>query len=81
MKDRIIEAYLKDFREQYCEADLDESLAFERFVNHCLISRHHPDPFDPEDVTVGGRGDLGLDGIGILVNDRGLLRCPRLINI
>jgi hypothetical protein len=50
-------------------AHLDASRAFERFINHCVISRHHPDPFDPEDVTPGGSGDLGLDGVGIIVND------------
>lgn len=69
MKDRIVEAYLKEFRERFGFTALDEAAAFEHFVNHNIISRHHPDPFDPEDITVGGSGDLGIDGLGILVND------------
>jgi cold shock CspA family protein len=69
MKDLIISAYLKEFCEQYGFAGDDEAFAFECFVNFCLISRHHPSSFDPDDVAVGGGGDLGIDGIGILVND------------
>ena len=69
MKDRIISAYLRDFIEEFGLHDLDESQAFEHFVNYCAISRHYPNAFDPEDVTVGGESDLGLDGVGILVND------------
>ena len=69
MHDRIIDAYLKDFVTQYGFVDLDEPTAFEHFVNYCVISKHHPDSFDPDDVSVGGDGDLGLDGVGILVND------------
>jgi cold shock CspA family protein len=69
MRDRIIESYLKDFVEQFALNELAESEAFERFVNHCLLSRHHPESFDPDEVSVGGPGDLGLDGVAILVND------------
>ncbi len=69
MRDRIIDAYLKDFLDQFGLAGLDESEAFEHFVNHSVISRHHPEGFEPYDVSVGGGGDLGIDGIGILVND------------
>lgn len=69
MKDRIVGAYLKSFRQQFDLEGLKDDEAFEHFVNYCIISKHHPDPFDPDDITVGGSGDLGLDGIGILVND------------
>jgi cold shock CspA family protein len=69
MRDRIVAAYLKNFTSQFGLADLSEAEAFEHFVNYCIISKHHPDPFEPDDVSVGGTGDLGLDGIGILVND------------
>lgn len=69
MRDRIIAAYLKDFIEQHRLSDLKEAEAFEHFVNYCVISKHYPDSFDPEEVSVGGSGDLGLDGVGILVND------------
>jgi hypothetical protein len=69
MKDRILAAYLKDFGQQFGLADLGEAEAFEQFTNYCVISKHHPDRFDPDDVTVGGGGDLGLDGVGMLVNE------------
>ncbi|HEX9119715.1 MAG TPA: hypothetical protein VF840_04190 [Terriglobales bacterium] len=69
MKDRILASYLKDFSKEYRLECLDESDAFEYFVNYCAISKHHPDSFEPEDVSVGGPGDLGLDGLAILVND------------
>jgi cold shock CspA family protein len=69
MKDQILASYLTTFRDQFQLADLDEPDAFEHFVNHCLISKHHPDPFDPGDVTIGASGDMGLDGVGILVNE------------
>lgn len=69
MHDRIIEGFLKAFVDEYGLGDLDEPSAFERFVNYCVIAKHYADSFDPEEVTVGGSGDLGLDGIGIIVND------------
>ena len=69
MKDRILTAYLKDFSDDFGLADLDENEAFEHFVNYSIISKHHPESFKPEDVAVGGPGDVGLDGLAIVVND------------
>ena len=69
MKDQIISAYLEDFTTQFGFSQLEEGNAFEYFVNYCVISKHHPDAFEPEDVAVGGQGDLGSDGIAIIVND------------
>lgn len=69
MKDRIIEGFLKAFVVDKGLTDLEEADAFERFVNFCVISKHYADVFDPEDVNVGGNGDLAIDGIGIVVND------------
>ena len=69
MRDRILTAYLKNFVDQYGLGQLDEATAFEYLVSHCVISKHNPENFEPDDVVVGGSGDLGLDGIGILVND------------
>ena len=74
MKDRIIDAYLRDFVAEFGLADMEHTKAFEHFVNYCVISRHHLESFDPEDVSVGGGGDLGLDGVAILVDDH-LVRC------
>ena len=48
MKDRIIEASLRDFVVENNLTELSESRAFEHFINHCLISRLHPEQFDFE---------------------------------
>ena len=69
MKDRILTAYLKDFTDDFGLAEFDENELFEHFVNYSIISKHHPESFEPEDVAVGGSGDLGLDGLAIVVND------------
>ena len=69
MKDRILTAYLKDFTADFGLAELDEDKSFEHFVNYSIISKHHLESFEPEDVAVGGSGDLGLDGLAVIVND------------
>lgn len=68
MKDRILSAHLEDFRSLFGLKGLSDSEAFEAFANYCVIAQHYPDTFDPTELGVGGGGDLGLDGIGILVN-------------
>jgi hypothetical protein len=79
LKDRIISAYLKDFVDQFGLAALGEAEAFEHFVNYCTVSKHHQDSFDPDDVAVGGTGDLGLDGLGVLVNEH-LVESPESVD-
>ncbi len=69
MRDRIIEGYLKDFCDANNLGQLDQSKAFEHFVNYCVVSREHPENFDFEGVSVGGPGDYAIDGMAILVND------------
>ena len=69
MKDRILTSYLKDFTNDFGLLKFDENELFEHFVNYSIISKHHPESFEPEDVAVGGPGDLGLDGLAIVVND------------
>jgi cold shock CspA family protein len=69
MNDRILAAQLDDFLKEFGFKDLNEAEAFEQFVNYCVVSKHHPDSFEPEDIAVGGNGDLGLDGLAVLVNE------------
>ena len=68
MNDRILQSYLDDFKDQFNLADLDEPTAFEYMTSHCIVSKHNPENFSPEDIVVGGRGDLGLDGAAVLAN-------------
>ncbi len=68
--DRIIEAYLNDFKKEYSyPQNIEESKLFEHFVNYCIVSRLHSERFDIEDISLGGGGDMGLDGVAIIVND------------
>jgi cold shock CspA family protein len=69
MKDRILESYFKDFITENDLSETEQSKAFEHFVNYCIISREHPENFNFESLSVGGTDDLGVDGIGILVNE------------
>ena len=43
MRDRIIDAYLRDFVAEFGLAVMEQTKAFEHFVNYCVISRHHLD--------------------------------------
>ena len=68
MKDKLIEGYLKDFVDAHELTDLPESEAFEHFVNYCVACREHPENTEFESMRIGGSGDMGIDGIAILVN-------------
>ena len=69
MRDRILTAFLEKFVSEFGLGQLDESSAFEHLTAHCVISKHTPENFEPGEVVVAGSGDIGLDGMGILVND------------
>ena len=69
MKDRILSTYIRDFVDQFSLGEMEESEAFEQLASYCVVSKYNPENFEPGDVAVGGSGDLGIDGIGILVND------------
>lgn len=61
---------------KFCEArGYDENgLGFERFVNFTIFNNFQPNAFSDQElfelICVGGDNDLGIDGLGILVNDR-----------
>lgn len=67
--DRVTKSYLDEFRsEQSLASGLSESDLFELFADYCVVSLAHEEEFDTQDVRVGGEGDLGLDGLAIIVN-------------
>ena len=66
---KIIQGYMQDFLEEQGLQGISQNLAFEKFINYCLVTRFHPDPFELEDICVGEGGTLGLDGLAIFVND------------
>ena len=69
MKDKLIQGYLKDFIEAHQLTDVAETEAFEHFVNYCIACREHPENTEFESMRIGGTGDLGIDGIAVLVNE------------
>jgi hypothetical protein len=69
----IINNRLKLFKETNALGGVPDHQAFERFVNHTILSSHQPNAFSADaglldDVCVGGRDDMGIDGIAIKVN-------------
>ncbi|MCW2131579.1 AIPR family protein [Arthrobacter sp. VKM Ac-2550] len=66
--DRITKSYLEVFRKEQSLTGLTESDLFEHFAAFCVVSSVYEEEFDISTVTVGGDGDLGIDGLAILVN-------------
>lgn len=66
--DRITSTLLQDFVDEQKLSNLDNSEAFERFCNFCIVSKEYSDTFDVNEVSAGGGNDTGLDGIAIIVN-------------
>jgi AIPR protein len=67
--DLVTQNLLTSFtKDESLSADLTESVLFEHFVNFVAISNEYGDDFDVEAIHTGGGGDLGIDGIAILVN-------------
>ncbi|WJQ82706.1 hypothetical protein [Brevibacillus brevis] len=69
----VINARFKNFRERHGLVSVDDSTAFEHFVNFNVLYAHNPDPFLGnsdflELCNVGGGNDLAIDGIAIKLN-------------
>lgn len=70
----IINARFKQFRQKNELENIQDGLAFERFVNYTIYSLHQPDAFNADSellefVSVGGANDMGIDGIAIKIDD------------
>ncbi|MGH2937495.1 MAG: AIPR family protein [Solirubrobacterales bacterium] len=66
--DRITKSLLETFVSGEGFTKLDQPSAFERFATYSILSREHPETFNVEDFVVSGGGDLGIDGLAIIVN-------------
>lgn len=69
MKDQILAGFVRDFRERFDLEHDSDSVVFEYFANHCVLTRYHCDSFDLDQIRVGGGGDGALDGVSIILND------------
>ena len=71
----ILKAKIEKYKEDYLLNYLNEDEVFERYVNSSVLSQMQPGVFSTDYelldfICVGGGNDLGIDGIGILVNGR-----------
>lgn len=66
--DTILQNFVQDYASQYGYSSQVDPKLFEHFVNHTVVARLTQDDFDVEKISPGESGDLGLDGIAILIS-------------
>ena len=66
---KIIESFLNTHIKEYSIEEFEKEIAFEHFINRCIINKYSVDRFDPMDIMTD-KGEKGIDGIAIVVNDR-----------
>lgn len=69
---KIIESFLNIHVAEYNLQELKKEIAFEHFINRCIVNKYVIDRFDPQDIMTEP-GERGIDGIAIIVNDRLIL--------
>ncbi|MDD3027313.1 MAG: AIPR family protein [Erysipelotrichaceae bacterium] len=68
--DRITEAFLKEFVALNDLQSKENSLQFEYFVNHCIVTKEYGNAsFDLDDINTG-KATQGIDGVSIIVNNK-----------
>ncbi len=65
---RIVKSLLNDFIKSEEIKNSRENESFEHFCNYTVIANQYNRDFDFNDISTGGGGDTGIDGIGIIVN-------------
>lgn len=68
MMDRITQSLLREFSKEAELQCLPEDVQFEHFACYLNVSRHLNESFDTRDVVTGSGGDIGIDGIAIIIN-------------
>lgn len=66
---QIIKSFLEAHINEYSLEEFKEEGAFEHFINRCVINQHTVDRFDPSE-TMTDAGEIGIDGVAIIINDR-----------
>ena len=66
---KIIDSFLRTHIEEYELSNMSIEIAFEHFVNRCVINKYSVGRFDPA-VIMTDPGEKGVDGVAIVVNDR-----------
>ncbi|MFB6505920.1 AIPR family protein [Streptomyces sp. NPDC002466] len=66
--DRVTRGLMESWAKDAGVGHLKEYVAFERFVNFIVLSRHHDQQFSVEDFSCGDDGTLGIDGFALAIN-------------
>ena len=77
---KIIESFLNTHIYEYSIEKYSKEIAFEHFINRCIINKYSLDRFDPQDIMTD-EGEKGIDGVAIIVNDRIVLSMEDVDNI
>lgn len=65
---QIVKSFLDTHIKEYGLEHLKQDVAFEHFCNRLVVNKYVVERFSPED-TMTEAGEIGLDGIAIIVND------------
>lgn len=77
---KIIENFLDIHKKEYSIEDLSTEIAFEHFINKCIVNKYSSERFDPSDIMTDP-GEKGLDGVAICVNGRVITSTDELESI
>lgn len=77
---KIIESFLNTHITEYDIEDFEKEIAFEHFVNRCIVNKYSVDRFDPLDIMTD-EGEKGIDGVAIIVNDRIIMTMDELESV
>lgn len=77
---KIIESFLNTHIREYSIEKFEKEIAFEHFINRCIVNKYSIDRFDPMDIMTD-EGEKGIDGVAIVVNDRIIMTVDELESV
>jgi len=77
---KIIESFLNTHIREYSIEEFEKEIAFEHFINRCIVNKYSIDRFDPADIMTD-KGEKGIDGVAIVVNDRIIMTVDELESV
>ncbi|MGW0522197.1 AIPR family protein [Crossiella sp. NPDC003009] len=76
----MLEGLNKQFREEHDLASLKPDELFEAFCAYCITRSIFEDEFDPQELCLGGGGDLAIDAVAILINGELLTNVDEVVS-
>lgn len=77
---QIIKNFLNEHIMEYGIDNWDDTIAFEHFVNRCMVTKYVTDRFDPSDIMTDD-GEIGIDGVAVIINGLVILTLQEAQNI